>query len=38
MGETWSLFLSDGTAVYDNPNGMQTAIDYRAVGGIGFVF
>ena len=35
-GEAWSLFLSLGVPVYDDPNGTQTDVDYRVVGGIGF--
>jgi hypothetical protein len=36
--DTWSLFLSVGTPVYDDYNGRQTDVDYRLVGGVGFAF
>jgi len=35
---SWSLFLSAGTPVYDDFNGIQTDVDYRLVGGVGFAF
>ena len=36
--EQWSLFVSLGKSVYDDFNGRQTDVDYRLVGGLGFVF
>ena len=36
--DTWSLFLSVGTPVYDDYTGRQTDVDYRLVGGVGLAF
>ena len=36
--DRWSLFLSAGKTVYDDFNGIQTDVDYRLVGGLGFAF
>jgi hypothetical protein len=36
--DSWSLFLSVGKSIFDDFNGRQTDVDYRLVGGIGFVF
>ena len=35
---SWSLFVSVGKTVYDDFNGIQTDVDYRLVGGLGFAF
>ncbi len=36
--DSWSLFVSVGKTVYDDFNGIQTDVDYRLVGGLGFAF
>lgn len=35
---SWTGFLSLGMPVSENPNGVQTEVDYRLVGGVSFGF